>query len=152
MKNISYHNDELLKNLFSKLPLESPSPGFTNRVMDLLEQPEVDMSAHQQTINKLIWTVIVSIAVVVPVLFFLLDWSIFDLFPLKITAENFKHFIDLLSNLPNYFSSFTNSLKQYSLFFIVTAAGLGLFFLDSLLNKSLMRSLFHYTFAGSNVK
>jgi len=69
MKNISYHNDELLKNLFSKLPLESPSPGFTDRIMDLLEQPEVDMSAHQQTINKLIWTFIVSIAIIIPVLF-----------------------------------------------------------------------------------
>ena len=152
MKNISYHNDELLKNLFSKLPLESPSPGFTDRVMDLLEQPEVDMSAHQQTINKLIWTFIVSLAVVIPVLFFLLDWSVFDLFPKKITAERFKYFIDLLSNLPGYFSSFTAGLKQYSLFFIVMAAGVGLLFFDSLLNKSLMRSLFHFTFAGTDVK
>jgi ABC-type amino acid transport system permease subunit len=152
MKNISYHNDELLKNLFSKLPLESPSPGFTDRIMDLLEQPEVDMSAHQQTINKLIWTFIVSIAVIIPVLFFLLDWSVFDLFPNKITAERFKYFVDLISSLPNYFSSFTDGLKQYSLFFIVMAAGLGLLFFDSLLNKSLMRSLFHFTFAGTDVK
>lgn len=144
MKNISYQNDELLKNLFKKMTLESPAAGFSERVMDLIIQPELDMSAHQQTINKLLWTVIASIALLVPVLFFLLDWSIFDIIPTSISAEKFNQFIVFLSNIPDYFSAMMNELRQYSLLFIITAAGIGLLLIDGLLSKSLIRNIFRF--------
>ena len=152
MKNISYQNDELLKRLFKKITPEFPSSGFSERVMDLIIQPEVDMSAHQQTINKLLWTIIASVALLIPVLFFLLDWSIFDLFPSSISAENFNHFIIFLSNIPDFFSSLLSGLKQYSLFFAILAAGIGLLFIDSFLNKSLIRNLFPFNLAGHEAK
>ena len=152
MKNISYQNDELLKRLFRKMPLESPSAGFADRVMDMIIQPEIDMSAHQQTINKLLWTIIASIALLIPVLFFLLDWSIFDLFPRSISADNFNRFIIFLSGLPDYFSSVMSSLKQYSLLFIVLAAGIGLLFIDSLLSKSLIRNIFPFHLTENEAK
>jgi hypothetical protein len=152
MKNISYQNDELLKRLFRKLPIESPSEDFADRVMDMIIQPEIDMSAHQQTINKLLWTIIASIALLIPVLFFLLDWSIFDLFPSSISADNFNRFIIFLSSIPEYFSSVMNSLKQYSLLFIVIAAGIGLLLIDSLLSKSLIRNIFPFHLTGHEAK
>lgn len=152
MKNISYQNDELLKKLFKKLTPESPSDGFSERVMESIIQPELDMSAHQQTINKLLWTVIASIAILIPILFFLLDWSVFDLFPHSISAEKFNHFIIFLSNLPDTISSLLTSLKQYSLLFIVLAAGIGFLLIDSLLSKSLTRILFPFNLAGHNIK
>ena len=152
MKNISYQNDELLKRLFKKISPESPSAGFSERVMDLIIQPEIDMSAHQQTINKLLWTIIASIALLIPVLFFLLDWSLFDLIPISISAENFNHFIVFLSNIPDYFSAVISGLKQYSWFFAILAAGIGLLFIDSLLNKSLIRNIFPFTLSGNEVK
>jgi len=152
MKNISYQNDELLKKLFKKLTPESPSAGFSERVMDLIIQPELDMSAHEQTINKLLWTVIASIAIVIPVLFFLLDWSVFDLFPHSISAEKFNHIIIFLSTLPDTISSLLTNLKQYSLLFIVLAAGIGFLLIDGLLSKSLTRILFPFNLAGHNVK
>ena len=119
MKNISYQNDELLKRLFKKIIPESPTAGFAERVMDLIILPEVDMSAHQQTVNKLLWTIIASVALLIPVLFFLLDWSLFDLFPISISAENFNRFIVFLSNLPDYFTSVLHGLKQFSLLFAI---------------------------------
>jgi hypothetical protein len=152
MKNISYQNDELLKKLFKKLTPESPSVGFSERVMDLIIQPELDMSAHQQTINKLLWTVIASIAILIPILFFLLDLSVFDLFPHSISADKFNHFIIFFSNLPNAISSLLISLKQYSLLFIVLAVGTVLLLIDSLLGKSLMRILFPFNLAGHDIK
>jgi hypothetical protein len=152
MKNISYQNDELLKKLFKKITPESPSSGFAERVMDLIIQPEVDMSAHQQTVNKLLWTIIASVALLIPILFFLLDWSVFDLLPSSISADNFNHFIVFLSKLPDYFSSLLAGLKQYSLFFVILAAGIGLLLIDGLLNKSLIRNLFPFRLAGHNAK
>lgn len=152
MKNISYQNDELLRKLFRKMTPDSPSSGFTERVMDLIILPEVDMSAHQQTINKLLWTIIASIAVLIPVLFFLLDWSIFDLFPKAISAENFNRFIIFLSNIPDFLSSLLNGLKQYSFFFVILAAGIGLLLIDSLLNKSLIRGLFPFNMSAHEAK
>jgi hypothetical protein len=134
------------------MPLESPSAGFADRVMDMIIQPEIDMSAHQQTINKLLWTIIASIALLIPVLFFLLDWSIFDLFPRSISADNFNRFIIFLSGLPDYFSSVMSSLKQYSLLFIVLAAGIGLLFIDSLLSKSLIRNIFPFHLTENEAK
>src|SRR5674476_349983 len=132
MKNISYQNDELLKKLVRKMPIESPSAGSADRVVEMIIQPEIDMSAHQQTINKLLWTLIASIALLIPVLFFLLDWSIFDLFPKSISAENFNRFIIFLSNVPDFFSSLLDGLKQYSFFFVILAAGIGLLLVDSM--------------------
>ena len=120
--------------------------------MDLIIQPEVDMSAHQQTVNKLLWTIIASVALLIPVLFFLLDWSLFDLFPRSISAENFNHFIVFLSNLPDYFTSLLHGLKQFSLLFAILAAGVALLFIDSLLNKSLIRNLFPFHLAGHEAK
>ncbi|MDP4291205.1 MAG: hypothetical protein Q8908_09000 [Bacteroidota bacterium] len=152
MKKTTYQNDELLKRLFKKMTLESPSVGFSERVLDLIIQPEVDMSAHQQTINKLLWTVIASVALLIPVLFFLLDWSIFDLFPSSISVENFKHLVVFLGSLPDYFSSVLSGIKQYSLLFIITGAGVVLLIIDSFLSKSLLRSLFPFNFAGHNAK
>jgi hypothetical protein len=152
MKNISYHNDELLKKLFKKMTPDSPSAGFSDRVMDLIVQPEVDMSVHQQTINKLLWTIIASIALLIPVVFFLLDWSFFDLFPSSVSAENFNHFILFLSNIPDYLSSLIDGLKQYSLLFIIAAAGVGLLFVDSFLSKSLFRNPFSFNLAGHSTK
>ena len=152
MKNITYQNDEQLKKMFKKLPIESPSGGFSERVMNFIIQPELDMSAHQQTINLLLWTIIASVAIVIPVLFFLLDWSIFDLIPSSISAEKFNHFIIFLSNLPEYFSSLLTTLKQYSLLFIISAVGIGLILIDSLLSKSLMRNLFPFNYTGHEVK
>lgn len=134
------------------MPLESPSAGFADRVMDMIIQPEIDMSAHQQTINKLLWTIIASIALLIPVLFFLLDWSIFDLFPRSISADNFNRFIIFLSGLPDYFSSVMSSLKQYSLLFIVLAAGIGLLLIDSLLSKSLIRNIFPFHLTENEAK
>jgi hypothetical protein len=152
MKNISYQNDELLKKLFKKITPESPTSGFSERVMDLLIQPEVDMSAHQQTVNKLLWTIIASVALLIPILFFLLDWSVFDLFPRSISADNFNHFIVFLSKLPDYFSSLLAGLRQYSLFFAILAAGIGLLLIDGLLSKSLIRNLLPFRLAGHNAK
>lgn len=152
MKNISYQNDELLKRLFRKMPLESPSAGFAERVMDMIIQPEIDMSAHQQTINKLLWTIIASVALLIPLLFFLLDWSIFDLFPKSISADNFNRIIIFLSSVPEYFSSVINSLKQYSLLFIVVAAGIALLLVDSLLSKSLIKNIFPFHMMGHDAK
>jgi hypothetical protein len=152
MKNITYQNDEPLKKMFKKLKNESPSAGFSERVMNMIIQPELDMSAHQQTINLLLWSVIASIAIIIPVLFFLLDWSVFDLFTFSISADNFNHFIIFLSNLPEYFSSLLAGLKQYSLLFIISAAGFGLLFIDSLLSKSLMRNFFPFIISGHDVK
>jgi len=152
MKNISYQNDELLKRLFKKITPESPSAGFAERVMDLIILPEIDMSAHQQTVNKLLWTIIASVALLIPVLFFLLDWSLFDLFPRSISAENFNRFIVFLSNLPDYFSSVLHGLKQFSLLFAILAAGVALLFIDSLLNKSLIRNIFPFHLAGHEAK
>jgi hypothetical protein len=152
MKNISYQNDELLKKLFKKITPDSPSSGFSERVLDLIIQPEVDMSAHQQTINKLLWTIIASVALLIPVLFFLLDWSIFDLFPTSISAENFNHFIVFLSGIPDFFSSLLTGLKQYSLYFVILAAGIGLLLIDSMLNKSLIRNLFPFNLTGNEAK
>lgn len=152
MKNITYQNDEQLKKMFKKLTAESPSAGFSERVMNMIIQPELDMSAHQQTINLLLWTVIASIAIIIPVLFFLLDWSIFDLFPRTISADNFNHFIIFLSNLPEYFSSLMAGLRQYSLLFIISAAGIGLLLIDSLLSKSLMRNIFPFILTGHDAK
>jgi len=134
------------------MPIESPSAGFAGRVMDMIIQPEIDMSAHQQTINKLLWTIIASIALLIPVLFFLLDWSIFDLFPRSISADNFNRFIIFLSGLPDYFSSVMSSLKQYSLLFIVLAAGIGLLLIDSLLSKSLIRNIFPFHLTENEAK
>lgn len=152
MKNITYQNDEQLKKMFKRITPESPSAGFSERVMNFIIQPELDMSAHQQTMNLLLWTIIASIAIVIPVLFFLLDWSIFDLFPTSISAEKFNHFIIFLSNLPEYVSSLLTTLKQYSLLFIISAAGIGLMLIDSLLSKSLMRNLFPFNYTGHEVK
>jgi len=152
MKNISYQNDELLRKLFKRITPESPSAGFAERVMELIIQPEVDMSAHQQTVNKLLWTLIAAVALIIPVLFFLLDWSLLDLFPKSISAETFNRFIVLLSNLPDYFSSVLNGLKQFSLLFIILAAGVALIFIDSLLNKSLIRNIFPFNLAGHEAK
>jgi len=118
----------------------------------LIIQPEVDMSAHQQTVNKLLWTLIAAVALIIPVLFFLLDWSLLDLFPKSISAETFNRFIVLLSNLPDYFSSVLNGLKQFSLLFIILAAGVALIFIDSLLNKSLIRNIFPFNLAGHEAK
>ena len=152
MKNITYQNDEPLKLMFKKLQTESPSAGFSEHVMNLINQPELDMSAHEKTINQLLWTVIASIAIIIPVLFFLLDWSVFDLFPRAISAENFTRFVVFLSTLPEYFSSLMAGLKQYSLLFIISAAGFGLLFIDSLLSKSLMRNIFPYVMSVHAVK
>ena len=152
MKNISYQNDELLKKLFKKAAPESPSAGFAERVMDLIIQPEVDMSAHQQTVNKLLWTIIASVALLIPILFFLLDWSVFDLFPRSISADNFNQFIVFLSKLPDYFTSLLAGLRQYSLFFAILAAGIGLLLIDGLLNKSLIRNLLPFRLAGHDAK
>ena len=152
MKNIAYQNDELLKKLFRKMPMESPSAGFADRIMDMIIQPEIDMSAHQQTINKLIWTVIATVALLIPVLFFLLDWSVFDLFPRSISADTFNRFIVFLSNIPEFFSAVVSYLRQYSLLFIVLAAGLALFLIDSLLSKSLIRNIFTFNLAGHEGK
>jgi len=134
------------------MPIESPSAGFAGRVMDMIIQPEIDMSVHQQTINKLLWTIIASVALLIPVLFFLLDWSIFDLFPRSISADNFNRFIIFLSGLPDYFSSVMSSLKQYSLLFIVLAAGIGLLLIDSLLSKSLIRNIFPFHLTENEAK
>ena len=152
MKNITYQNDEPLKMMFKKLKTESPSAGFSEHVMNLINQPELDMSAHEKTINQLLWTAIASVAIIIPVLFFLLDWSVFDLFPRVISAENFTRFVIFLSSLPEYFSTLMAGLRQYSLLFIISAAGFGLLFIDSLLSKSLMRNIFPYVISGHTVK
>ena len=152
MKNITYQNDELLKKLFKKMTPDTPSSGFAERVMDLIIQPEVDLSAHQQTINKLLWTLIASIALLIPVMFFLLDWSIFDLFPKSISAVTFNRFIVFLSNVPDFFSSLLDGLKQYSFFFVILAAGIGLLLVDSMLNKSLIRNIFPFNLSGHEAK
>jgi len=152
MKNISYQNDELLRKLFKKITPESPSDGFSERVMDFIVQPELDMSAHQQTINKLLWTLIASIALLIPVLFFLLDWSVFDLLPKSISADTFNKFVLFLSGIPDQFSSFMSGMKQYSMLFIVLAAGCGLLLIDSFLTKSLMRNIFPFNLAGHESK
>jgi hypothetical protein len=152
MKNISYQNDELLKKLFKRITPESPSVGFAERVMDFIIQPEVDMSVHQQTVNKLLWTLIATVALIIPVLFFLLDWSLLDLLPKSISADTFNRFIVFLSNLPEYFNSLLAGLKQYSLLFIILAAGIALIFIDSMLNKSLIRNIFPFHLAGNDTK
>ena len=152
MKYIAYQNDELLKRLFRKMPIESPSAGFADRIMDMINQPEIDMSAHQQTINKLLWTIIASVALLIPILFFLLDWSVFDLFPRSISADSFNRFIIFLSGIPQFFSEVMSNLKQYSMLFIVLAAGIGLLLIDSLLSKSLIRNIFPFHLTGHEAK
>jgi len=133
MINNKDKSDNFLKNLIKKADIESPSPNFTDNVMNQIQaqqQPVTQLSGKTAGINNYYFLIAAGLAAVIYAVYYFISKDI-SLFPGEFDPILIPVFGKILASMKEMFQS----IQVSSFTVVIIIAVIGLFIIDRLLRR-----------------